>query len=215
MPSKAQGGGITIVTWSQGGIMVTGLFNSLETIPGMTDFVRDYVKSIVLYEPPMTAVWGLEPGETDKALFWGKEGDPQELFVRYVTGYFPNSASFLSTRTGKTPLTLTHSLCDDPKFQELAKDATDGANTAAIFHAHIHDDAGERGEITRRAVLKMAMSNDLERVGLIYGNQGPPECLKGCWMIEDVFKEAGKAEKCVLHVVDGGNHFVQMWMPQQ
>ena len=215
MPTKAQGGGITIVTWSQGGTFVSGLFNLLETIPGMTDFVRDYVKSIVLYEPPTTAFWGLEPEMTAKALLRDKEGDFAQLFMTYVTGFFPNSASFLSTRTGKTPFTVTHSLCDDPKFQELAKDAVDGTNTAAIFHMHIHDNPSEREETTRRAMLKMALSDDVERVGLIYGDQGPPECLIGSWMIEDVFKEAGKADKCALYVIEGGNHFAQMWIPQQ
>jgi hypothetical protein len=57
IPNKHEGGGISLVCWSQGSLMITGLFAWMDEIPHALAMVQDHVDQIVFYEPPMSAVY--------------------------------------------------------------------------------------------------------------------------------------------------------------
>ncbi|KAJ3491937.1 hypothetical protein NLI96_g353 [Meripilus lineatus] len=89
-------GGISIATWSAGGCLSISLLGFADSIPDPTrEFLGDYLRSVVLYDPPCF-VFGSAPFPIEHApLADPALSDSQkiELFPAWVTAYYTHGVS--------------------------------------------------------------------------------------------------------------------------
>jgi pimeloyl-ACP methyl ester carboxylesterase len=210
-------GGITLVSWSKGCASITGLFYFQKETPSYKDLIDKYISSVVLYEPPTSAVIGIDPGECSNALFYSRLAAPPEdpafMFAKYVTGFYRHSPEYLSNKGGKQVTEYYRAGALEPDFQKYSAKVFEGEHMQSILHWSLTDDQAERYEACHEAFQEMAKSS-LKRVGIMWGSEGPPECLEGSWIGEKWLKEEeGKTgeQKVLTKQFEGGNHYIQFY----
>lgn len=208
-------GGITTVHWSKGCAAATGLFYFQTENPLYKELVDKYISSIVLYEPPTSAVFGLDPGECSNVLFYHQLANPPEdpglMFLKYVSGFFRNSPEYRSNKGGKQITEYYRTGALEPDFQKFLSKANESEFIPSILHWYLIDDASKRSEACHEAIVAMAKSS-LKRIAIIWGAEGPPECLEGSWLAEKWIKEVDPS-KLATKEFEGGNHYIQFYDP--
>ena len=218
---KDGSGGITTVYWSKGSAAATGLFYFLKHTPSYATVVDKYISSVVLYEPPKSAVFGLEPGDCGHALFWDKRKEPTEdtrlIFAQYVTGFYKNSGEYLANKGGQQVLTYYRSGIIEPNFQEYIARVSELDYIPAILHWFLVDTETGRSEACHEAFREMAKSS-LKTVGILWGAEGIPECVEGSWLAEEWLNEEaakmGQESKARTKQLPGANHYAHFYDPQ-
>jgi pimeloyl-ACP methyl ester carboxylesterase len=210
-------GGITFVPWSKGCASITGLFYFQKENPSYQDICDKYISSVVLYEPPTSAVFGINPGDCANALFYSRLAAPPEdpgfMFAKYVTGFYRHAPEYLSQKGGKQVTQYYRAGALEPEFQKYSAKVFEGTYMPAILHWFLRDEKMERFEACHEAFREMAKSS-LKRIGIIWGSEGPPECLEGSWIGEKWLKEEEAktgVKKVVTQQFEGGNHYIQFY----
>ena len=217
--SKDGTGGITTVHWSKGCAVATGLFYYMKDNPSYRDLVDKYISSIVCYEAPTSAVIGLDPGDCANGLFYHRLANPPEdpgwMFAKYVTGFYHNSPEYLANKGGPQCTEYYRSGALEPDFQKYSEKVYEGDYLPAILHWFLEDKEEDRMEACHKAFQEMAASS-VKKIGLLWGADGPPECLEGSWIIEKWLNEESKRTgevKVATKQYPGGNHYIQFYDP--
>jgi len=218
--SKDGSGGISTIYWSKGSAAAVGLFYFAKDTPFYAILVDKYISSVVLYEPPTSAVFGLDPGECAHALFWDKLKEPTEdtnlIFAKYVSGFYKNSWEYLANKGGRQVLSYYRAGVLEPNFQEYFAKVSEPEYTPAILHWFLVDNEAERSEACHEAFREMAKSS-LKTVGILWGAEGLPECVEGSWLAEKWLNQEaakiGQESKARTKQFPGGNHYVQFYDP--
>jgi len=74
-------------------------------------------------------------------------------------------------------------------------------------------DAPEEREAAAKKVVENIAKSDLKSVGIMWGSEGPPASLFGCWLLEKWLATAGRVAK--MKQFEGGNHFVHWYWPKE
>lgn len=214
---SADGGGITSVYWSKGCSAATGLFYFQRENPEYKSLIDTYLSSVVLYEAPTTAVFGLSPDATGTAMFYGPSDgeDPGFRFAKYVTGFYHNSAEYLAQKGGPQILKYYRAGALEENFQQYSAKAYEGEFLPSILHWFLADEK-DRYEACHDAFREMARSS-LKKIGILWGSEGPPECLEGSWLAEKWLKEEEQKtgeKKVATKQYEGGNHYIQFYDPK-
>jgi hypothetical protein len=209
-------GGITLVHWSKGCAIATALFYFQDENPLYKSIVDKYISSIVLYEAPTSAVFGMGPGDCANALFYANVATtpPEEtglMFAKYVSGFYHNSAEYLANKGGKQVLEYYRTGAVEPEFQKYMGKANEPEFLPSILHWFLTDHPNQRFEACHEAIHSMVGSS-LKRVGIIWGADGPPEALEGSWLVEKWVKEVDPS-KVTTKEFEGGNHYIQFYDP--
>jgi pimeloyl-ACP methyl ester carboxylesterase len=212
-------GGITTVHWSKGCAVATGLFYFMKENPTYKKVIDEYISSVVLYEPPTSAVFGMDPGDCANKLFYHQLANPPEdpafMFAKYVTGFFHNSPEYLKNKGGQQVVDYYRSGALEGEFQSYSKKVYEGEYLESILHWFLVDTEEERREACHDSFKAMVQSS-LKQVGILYGADGPPECCEGSWLAEKWLTEEGaKAgrDKVTIKQFPGGNHYIQFYDP--
>jgi hypothetical protein len=217
---SSEGGGFTLVLWSKGCAAITGLFYFQHDNPAYKTLINTYLSSVVLYEPPTTGVLGLPPDATAMAVCYGPIAsgsgeDPGIIFAKYVNGFFRNTPEYLEQKEGQQIMEYYRTGAFDEDFQKYSGKAFEGDNLPANLHWFLADVPSDRFEACHEAFRQMAQST-LKKVGILWGSEGPPASLEGCWQIEKWLKEEKTVEiKVVTKQFDGGNHYIQFYHPKE
>jgi hypothetical protein len=213
-------GGITSVHWSKGCAVAAGLFYFAMEKPSYKQLIDTYISSIVLYEAPTSAVFGLSPGDCANSLFYGRLAPPPEdpgfMFAKYVTGFYKNSPEYLSQKGGKQILEYYRAGALEPEFQQFSAKVYEGEFLPSILHWYLQDKEEDRYEACHEAFVEMAHSS-VKKVGIIWGSEGPPEALEGSWIAEKWLKEEEEKtgeNKVITKQFEGGNHYIQFYDPE-
>ena len=212
-------GGITTIHWSKGAAVATGLFYFQN--PLYKKIVDEYISSLVLYELPTSAVVGITAGDCATALFWSRLAappeDPPTMFSKYVAGFYHNAPEYLAGKQigGKQCIEYYRTGALEPEFVGYRDKIYDGTYLESIFHWFLADNEEDRMEACHQAFKNMAHSS-VKRIGLLWGSEGPPECLEGSWIAEKWLEEEeakGAEKKLVTKQFEGGNHYLQFYQP--
>ena len=213
-------GGITTVHWSKGCALAAGLFYFAKGNASYTQLIDNYISSVVLYEAPTSAVFGLSAGDCSNNLFYGRLNPPPEdpnfMFAKYVTGFYKNTPEYLSQKGGKQVLEYYRAGALEPEFQSFSAKVYEGEYLQSILHWFLKDKEEDRFEACHEAFREMAKSS-VKKIGLLWGSEGPPECLEGSWIAEKWLQdeEAKTGEKKVItKEFEGGNHYIQFYDPK-
>jgi len=220
-PRSADGtAGLTTVHWSKGGAIATGLFYFQSSNPKYKSLIDKYISSVILYEPPISNVYGMDPGDCANGLFYHRLNPPPEdpgfMFAKYVTGFYRHSPEYKKNKGGQEVLQYYRSGALEQDFQGYSKKVFEGTYIARILHWYLTDDVSERYEAAHEAFKEMAGSS-VKKIGLLYGSDGPPEGVEGCWIGEKWLEEEAKKtgeEKLVVKEFPGGNHYIQFYDPK-
>lgn len=208
-------GGITLIFWSKGCAAATGLFYFQNELASSRQLIDKYVSSVVLYEAPLSAVFGVDPGDCANALFYHRLANPPEdpgfMFAKYVTGFFRNSPEYLTNKGGKQVLEYYRTGALEPDFQQFLGKVNEPEFLPSILHWFLKDKQEERLEACHEAINAMAKSS-LKKIGILWGSDGPPECIEGSWIAEKWVKEVD-GEKLSSKQFEGGNHYIQFYDP--
>jgi hypothetical protein len=167
----------TELSFSSTALVITNLiFKSL---------IDCYVSSVALYEPPTTAVLGLPPDATSIAVWNGpipscSGEDPGIIFAKYVTGFFRKTPEYLEQKGGQQIMKYDRTGAFDEDFQKYNAKVFEGGYLRSILYWFLVDKTSDRFEACHEAFLQMARSS-LKKVGILWGSEGPPESLEGCW----------------------------------
>lgn len=195
-------GPITLVTWSQGGI--------IPLAAAYFDLPLKNVTQVILFEPPTTATWGMAPDATGLKLAWANpEVTPETLptiFATYVCGFYDHPKEFFTKRDAALESdTIVDTSLTDPAIGSTFGKGVENTYMNAIFHGHF---AEPKAEAALQGAKKLGES--VKKVGIIYGDKSVPECILGSWVAEDAFK--GKVDTVVI---PGGNHCLHMQKPEE
>jgi hypothetical protein len=102
----------------------------------------------------------------------------------------------------------------EPEFHRITGKAADRDNIPSELHWALADEPKAR-ELTAHVAVKRIAHSSLKRVGIILGSEGPLACLLGSWLPETWLLEAGAKEKVKTKQVEGGNHFIHYYRPQE
>ena len=213
VPQKSDGGGITSLFWSKGCSLALGLYY----FPRKTDILERSVTSIIFYEPPSSAVFGQAHDPTAVAcLLTPSDEDPGMRFVKYASGFFHNPPEYLASKGETQPvLKYYHSGISDPAFRARSIVASDRDNISAKQNWYLVDVPEEREAAAKKAVENIARS-ELRRVGIMWGSEGPPASLLGCWRLEKwILGTEGCRVETKTREFKGGNHFVHWYRPKE
>jgi hypothetical protein len=224
LPDRSkEGGGITIVFWSKGCAAATGLFYYMDENPPYGSLIDKYVSSMVLYEAPKSAVFGLQArdGEALKVLFVDQltapKEDPGFIFNKYVTGFYKNTPEYIANKGGPQITEYYRAGVLEPDFQQYSAKIVEATHLQSILYWFLEDAPAERYEACHKAIQKMAKSS-LKTVGILWGAEGPPEFLEGSWIAEKWLDEEatrlGEKSKARPKQFPGGNHYIQFYDPK-
>jgi pimeloyl-ACP methyl ester carboxylesterase len=207
-------GGITILFWSKGGSLALGLYYFATASDAA--LMDEWVSSIILYEPPASAVFGQPQDPTAIAILHKEvtDEDPGLRFGKYASGFFRNPPKYLADKGGEPVLEYYRSGIFEPEFQAKAKKASERDDMQAKLHWSLADEEDAREAAAHQAVEKIAHSS-LKRVGIMWGSQGPPASLLGSWLMEKWLLEAGAKDQVRTKQVEEGNHFIHYYRPQE
>ena len=132
---------------------------------------------------------------------------------KYSSGFFRDPPKYLADKGGEPVLEHYRSGVLEPQFQRITGKAADRDNIPSELRWALADEPKAR-EVAHVAVKKVAHSS-LKRVGIIWGSEGPPACLLGSRLLETWLLEAGTKEKVKTKQVEGGNHFIHYYPPQE
>ena len=216
VPTSSSDGteGITVLFWSKGGPLALGLYYF--GTPESAALLGKAVSSIIFFEPPNSAVLGQPHDATAVAILQTaiSQEDPATRFMKYASGFFKNPPKFLADMGGEQVLDYYRSGALEPEFQKIALKASEKNDMPSTLLWSLADEEDTRQVAAREALQKIATSS-LKRVGTIWGSEGPPASLLGCWQIEKSLVEFGANDKVRTRQVEGGNHFIHYYMPEQ
>ena len=209
VPGKSAGGGLSLVGWSQGCLMLLLLAKHGE----ISHLVQSHLRGVVFWEPSRSAVLGLPAGEAQQVNVFAKMAAQQDwtkVVLPYIMAYFPHSADYLANKGGPQALHPTSTLYDNPDFMAESESSRELGLGLAIAQHHIGDTPAEKVAEVEQAIIKL--STLCECIGILYSDHGTPDCLEGCWHVEQIATQAGAHVK--LAIVHGGNHFAQAVIPK-
>jgi hypothetical protein len=207
-------GGITCLFKSLGCALGIGIYYF--GTPSSVALLDKSVSSIIFYEPPASEVFGQPLDPTAVAILHNGQADEDAgfRFAKYSSGFFRNPPKYLADKGGEPVLEYYRSGVLEPEFQKVTSKAADRDNMPSKLHWALADEPSAREAAAHEAVKKIAHSS-LKRVGIIWGSEGPPACLLGSWLLERWLLEAGAQEKVKSKQVEGGNHFIHYYRPQE
>ncbi len=268
----------SVVAWSKGGIIPLASFSPLFSSTGVKvkkgltgeregtgtgTWARP--ESVIFFEPPLSAVWGLPTDTTGSQIVFptmmrafSKDTDvtAQEartqlpmLFGGYVGGFYHHDTAFLTTRGKGSEAALKSgentfipdsyegqgeekmarignclSRCSQPEFiATILYTHFPGSPHATSYPNQdqepvgtmLNASVGTESEESQYGYAREAMNSLVQEgvdVGVLFGEQAVPECIRGSWVCEDlVHARNGKVK---VAQVPGGNHMMMMHVPR-
>ncbi|GAA5974058.1 hypothetical protein JCM11641_008237 [Rhodosporidiobolus odoratus] len=232
---KNEGGGIALLGWSKGTVLPLSLLSYLSTtsssssaqqsttsflshlastLPALTALVNSHLTSLLLFEPPGSAL-GRAP-TADNTTAMSSVSPPNsstpaqfaEAFAGWIGQYSPPSTSSSSEPA----------VADLPPsgLAALSSDVLEASwQPEAVAHGFSWRLAGSATEVAN--LTRSALATAQLPVGLIYGGQTVRYCLEAAAEIERIWKEEKRegAKKTAVRRIEGTNHFGFVHKPRE
>jgi hypothetical protein len=105
-----------------------------------------------------------------------------------ITNLIFKTPEYLEQKGGQQIMKYDRTGAFDEDFQKYNAKVFEGGYSRSILYWFLVYETSDRFEACHEAFLLMARSS-LKKVGILWGSEGPPESLEGCWQIENWLKE--------------------------